>query len=92
MGSETRADFFPFFRILNDGSIQRFMGTDTVPPENSGVPVASHDITVDATKGVYVRVYVPTTTCQLGEKLPIVLYIHGGGFCIESAASPRFHN
>ncbi|GLJ26837.1 hypothetical protein SUGI_0524270 [Cryptomeria japonica] len=90
MGSEARVDFFPLFRILKDGSVQRCMGTETVPPESGGVPVASQDITLDATKGVYVRLYIPTGA--EGEKLPVVVYTHGGGFSIESAASPTYHN
>ena len=52
MASETSVDIFPLLRVLDDGTIQRLMDTDTVLVENSGVPVASHDITLDASKGV----------------------------------------
>uniref|UniRef100_A0A0D6QU55 Alpha/beta hydrolase fold-3 domain-containing protein n=1 Tax=Araucaria cunninghamii TaxID=56994 RepID=A0A0D6QU55_ARACU len=90
MDSEIVADAFPFFRIFKDGRVVRFMGTDTVSPSREG-PVASKDVKLDAEAGLFVRVYLPTLHDN-AQNVPVIVYIHGGGFAIESASSPTYHN
>lgn len=38
--------------------------------------------------GVSARLYLPQTT----KKLPLVIHIHGGAFCLGSVTNPTFHN
>ncbi|XP_059647760.1 probable carboxylesterase 12 [Cornus florida] len=86
-------DFSPFFRVHNDGRIERFKAPEFAPPSddpNAG-GVRSKDIVISPETGVSVRVYIPQTT-NPDHKFPLLVYIHGGGFCLGSASSPTFHN
>ncbi|TKV94260.1 hypothetical protein SEVIR_9G282151v4 [Setaria viridis] len=44
---------------------------------------------IDPANDVSVRLYLPPAAA--GGKLPVVMYFHGGGFMVESAASVRYH-
>lgn len=90
--TEIQFDFFPFLRLYKSGRIERLLGTDVVPASIDPVTgVASKDVTIDSSTGVSARLYLPTSTTN-NKKLPILVYIHGGGFVIESAFSPTYHN
>ncbi|KAJ7970085.1 Alpha/beta hydrolase-3 [Quillaja saponaria] len=47
--------------------------------------VKSSDITVDPTRNLWFRLFIPTTTTSTS--LPVVVFFHGGGFTYLSAAS-----
>lgn len=49
------------------------------------------DVVYDAAHGLGVRMYRPAATGGAEEKLPVVVYFHGGGFCIGSCTWPNFH-
>lgn len=90
MASEISQDFSPFLRIYKDGRIERLLGTATVPAsldDNTGV--ASKDVAFSSDPAVSARLYLPAGHPN---KLPILVYFHGGGFCIETASSPTYHN
>ncbi|KAM0868155.1 hypothetical protein ACQ4PT_041511 [Festuca glaucescens] len=64
------------------------MGTDTVPASvDPGTGVASKDVALDAAAGLAVRLYLPNSTA---ERLPLVVFYHGGAFVTESAFSPTY--
>jgi len=46
--------------------------------------------------GLWVRLYLPSSHLQQqtekGRRLPVIVYFHGGGFCVASPALPDFHN
>lgn len=69
-----------FVRVYKDGSVERLMGTDTVPagidPETG---VESKDILVTPESGVSARLYLPKNR-DSSKKIPLVIYFHGGGF------------
>lgn len=100
--SELAHDFSPLFRVHKDGRVERLTGTSTVPPslDNPNTSVQSKDVTISPDSGVAVRLYLPKNSITPpGEdgglpssKLPLLVYFHGGGFCIESAFSPLYHN
>lgn len=48
---------------------------------------------MDGATGVFVRLYIPDhfLTAEHNNKLPILLYFHGGGLVLNSAASPIYH-
>jgi len=89
-----------FLRIYEDGTVERLNDRGTVPPssqddnfdeEKEGV--ASKDVLLDPQTGVFVRLYLPRLeVTDVKQKVPILVYFHGGGFCIESAASPLYHS
>ncbi|XP_008803544.2 LOW QUALITY PROTEIN: tuliposide A-converting enzyme 2, chloroplastic-like [Phoenix dactylifera] len=89
--TEVQLDLAPFFRIYKSGRLERLVGTDVVPASvDPATGVTSKDVTIDPSTGVSARLYLPTTTNKT--KLPVLIYIHGGGFVIETAFSPTYHN
>ncbi|KAL6846282.1 hypothetical protein ACP4OV_023730 [Aristida adscensionis] len=80
------------FRVYKSGRIERFhrpqlaaAGVD----DASGV--TSKDVVLDAGTGLSVRLFMPKLQ-EPSEKLPVLVYFHGGGFIIESAHSATYHN
>nr|CAD1826255.1 unnamed protein product [Ananas comosus var. bracteatus] len=55
--------------------------------------VLSKDVPIDPDRGVSARLYLPSgeAAAAAAAKLPIVVYFHGGAFCIESPFSPQYH-
>ncbi|CAL5329228.1 probable carboxylesterase 12 [Camellia sinensis] len=79
-------------RVYKDGRVDRFKGTDTVPPStNPETGVQSKDVVIDPETGLSARLYIPRIP-NPHRKLPLLVYFHGGGFCIETAFSPLYHN
>nr|GME12129.1 2-hydroxyisoflavanone dehydratase-like [Ipomoea batatas] len=83
-------DLSPFIRVYKDGRVERIYGHPHVPPspEDSATGVSSKDITVSP--NISVRVYLPKLATAT-QKLPVLVYYHGGGFCLESAFSSLYH-
>ncbi|KAJ8543255.1 hypothetical protein K7X08_005778 [Anisodus acutangulus] len=76
-----------FFRLYKSGRVERFYnvhGSFYVPPspENPISGAFSKDVTISP--HVTVRLYLPENTTNT-QKLPLFVYYHGGGLCIESA-------
>ncbi|KAH9288857.1 hypothetical protein KI387_032974 [Taxus chinensis] len=85
-------DASPYLRVYSDGSVERLPPPDDVPPGNSpDGEVASKDVILDDNTGVYVRIYLPRGLDKT-HKIPLVVYLHGGGFCIQSPATARYHD
>lgn len=92
MGSivkELEKEFLPFVRIYKDGSVERLLGSPYVPPspQDPETGVSSKDITISENPSISARLYLPKLEETHHQKLPILVYYHGGGFCIESAFS-----
>nr|CAB3453612.1 unnamed protein product [Digitaria exilis] len=85
----------PLLRVHDDGRVERFYVTETTPPGFDAVTkVASKDVVVDdGATGVFARLYIPDhfLAAEHKKKLPILLYFHGGGLVLDSAASPMYH-
>ncbi|XP_015895673.2 probable carboxylesterase 6 [Ziziphus jujuba] len=82
-------------KVYKDGYVER---PEIVPCVSSALPpelgVISRDIVIDKSINIWARFYVPTTSQQkvLGNyKLPLLVYFHGGGFCVGSAAWSCYH-
>ncbi|CAN6224714.1 unnamed protein product [Urochloa humidicola] len=94
--SEIILDYTPYFRIYSDRRIDRLFSTSTVPPGfDAATGVTSKDVIIDGDTGLYARLYLPvpdTASRSSGDnkKLPVLVYFHGGGFVIQSAASPVY--
>ncbi|KAK8518823.1 hypothetical protein V6N13_017909 [Hibiscus sabdariffa] len=88
--SEILLDFSPMFRLYKDGRIERLLGTEIVPPGfDPKTNVESKDVVYSQETAQIVRIYIPPNAAG---KLPLLVYFHGGAFCIESASSPTYHN
>ncbi|KAH7833540.1 hypothetical protein Vadar_007367 [Vaccinium darrowii] len=81
------------FRLYKDGTIERLTGNEIFPPSTNLITgVQSKDVVIDEETGISARIYVPKTTNPDYKKLPLLMYFHGGGFLIETAFSPTYHN
>ncbi|KAF5751216.1 exostosin family protein [Tripterygium wilfordii] len=89
--SEIAQDFSPFLRIYKDGRVDRIIGAEIVPPSlDPKTNVQSKDVVYSPEINQSVRIYIPKQ--QNPEKLPLLVYFHGGGFVVETAFSPAYHN
>ncbi|KAF2309288.1 hypothetical protein GH714_001523 [Hevea brasiliensis] len=83
---------FPYVRVYKDGTIERLAGTGIAPagldPETG---VLSKDTMIIPETGVSARLYLPNST-KSNQKLPLVIYYHGGGFYLSSTADPYYHH
>ncbi|KAK2665127.1 hypothetical protein Ddye_003701 [Dipteronia dyeriana] len=90
--SELVIDLPPMLRFYKDGRLERLMGTEIVPPSfDPKTNVESRDSIYSPEHNLSVRLYLPKNT-QQNQKLPLVVYFHGGAFIIETAFSPTYHN
>ncbi|OWM74224.1 hypothetical protein CDL15_Pgr008537 [Punica granatum] len=97
ISNEVQTECLPFFRIYKDGTVERLIGTPYVPPslDDPKSGVSSKDITISQNPLIKARLHIPkqvldqsqATDNKSPEKLPLLVYYHGGGFCIESAFS-----
>ncbi|KAK9672702.1 hypothetical protein RND81_12G118300 [Saponaria officinalis] len=64
----------------------------TVPPNTSHDLSYSKDTIINPLKNTWVRTYLPLNYLDLTRfmKIPIIVYVHGGGFIELSAATPNF--
>ncbi|KAE8718970.1 putative Alpha/beta-Hydrolases superfamily protein [Hibiscus syriacus] len=77
---------YPMFQVYKDGRVERLRKTETVPP--CGYPqltIQSKDTPVSTLTSA--RIFLPQTVYPTA-KISLLIYIHGGVFCIESPLSP----
>ncbi|CAL1389445.1 unnamed protein product [Linum trigynum] len=92
MSTDIAQDFSPLIRIYKDGRVERLLGTATLPAGHDPTSgVVSKDIVYSTQSTLSARLYAPPSAISAGKKLPLLIYIHGGGFCIESPFSPIYH-
>ncbi|XP_062024774.1 probable carboxylesterase 12 [Rosa rugosa] len=97
MSDEIAHDFSPLIKVYKDGRVHRLLGTATVPASiDPQTGVQSKDVVISTAPPISTRLYIPKSTltesAESTRKLPVLVYFHGGGFCIESAFSPTYHN
>ncbi|KAI5675335.1 hypothetical protein M9H77_06286 [Catharanthus roseus] len=90
---ETLFDLSPYIRIFKDGRVERLHNTPYVPPSLNDPETGVSWKDVPISSKVSVRIYLPKISDQQEneEKLPIFVYFHGAGFCLESAFRSFFH-
>ncbi|XP_021896766.1 probable carboxylesterase 12 [Carica papaya] len=89
---EIAQDFSPMLRVYKNGRVERLMGTATLPPSlDPTTNVQSKDVIYSPQTNQHARLFLPKST-HPNQKLPLLVYFHGGGFAIETAFSPTYHN
>ncbi|XP_072957063.1 strigolactones hydrolase CXE15-like [Typha angustifolia] len=79
-----------FFQFLSDGTIVRFPEPIFPVAIPEDFPVDWKDLLFDPNHGLYLRLYMPPVAAG-EDKLPLLVYYRGGGFCIGSRTSPNLH-
>lgn len=83
--------FFPLFQVYKDGRIERFLPSIRVPPADDSVTgVQSKDVVISSEYPISARIFLPKVPDPT-RNLPLLVYIHGGGFSIGSAFSELYH-
>ncbi|KAF8032431.1 hypothetical protein BT93_D1372 [Corymbia citriodora subsp. variegata] len=76
-----------------DGSVTRLSSRPMAPasaaPDSPDLAL-SKDLPLDPGRSTFVRIFLPRPAAPA--RLPVVLYFHGGGFVLFSAASRMFHD
>lgn len=89
---EITLDFSPYLRAYRDGRIHRFDQPPIVPAsEDPLTGIRSKDVVVSPDNSVSVRLFLPGAV-EKDETLPVLIYIHGGAYMIESAFSSQYHS
>lgn len=75
-------------RVYKDGYVERPQSIPNVHCVVTPEPgVTSRDVIIDKCNNIWARFYIP----QFQGKLPLIVYFHGGGFCVGSAAWSCYH-
>ncbi|KAJ1287838.1 hypothetical protein BS78_02G041600 [Paspalum vaginatum] len=93
--NEVVEDLFGFLRVLSDGTVLRspadpvFCST-TFPVSHPSVHWK--EAVYDKAKNLRVRMYKPAAAAAgNGDKLPVLVHFHGGGFCLGSCTWANVH-
>lgn len=77
-------------RVYKDGYVERFSVVPSVScAVASELGVVAKDAVIDKFTNLWARIYAPI---RHGKPLPVVVYFHGGGFCVGSAAWGCYHD
>lgn len=92
--TEVYKDFSPFLKIYKDGRIERLANTDVVPASfDPQTAVESKDAVISEETGLSARLYIPKAKItENPAKLPLLVYYHGGGFCMGSPFCAYYHS
>ncbi|URE04284.1 Carboxylesterase family [Musa troglodytarum] len=86
-------ELLPLIRIYKSGRVERYQDNETVPASvDPATGVSSKDVVIAADTGVSARLYVPGLGSDSQRRIPVLVYYHGGAFCIGNPFMPIFHN
>lgn len=92
--NEVAHEYLPYFRAYKDGRVERFFGSDRVPVSLDGSQngVCSKDVVIVSETGLSARIFIPAGATKPGQKLPLVVYYHGGGFFMGTPFCSAYNN
>ncbi|GLT99732.1 hypothetical protein SLE2022_171520 [Rubroshorea leprosula] len=88
IANEVVAELETLARVYKDGSVERCQAPIRLSHRRLQDPetgVSSKHITISADHPISARIYLPNLSDASRQKLRVLVYFHGGGFCIESA-------
>ncbi|KAG9140391.1 hypothetical protein Leryth_018527 [Lithospermum erythrorhizon] len=78
-------------KVYHNGHVERPQIVPNVPPNvPSELGIISRDIVIQSSSNIWARIYLPTQ--RRANKLPLLVYFHGGGFCVGSASWKCYHD
>ncbi|KAK9074020.1 hypothetical protein SSX86_006615 [Deinandra increscens subsp. villosa] len=79
-------DFPPFIRVYNDDRVERLITIPHLPPSTDPVTgVRTKDVVISPDLEIKSRIFLPKIDpASPPRKLPLIIYVHGGAFCIGS--------
>ncbi|XP_012570745.1 tuliposide A-converting enzyme 1, chloroplastic-like [Cicer arietinum] len=84
-----------FLQVFSDGTVKRF-NPETSPPTSQSstnqYKYKSKDIIIDPSKPITARLFIPNNSSQTTKQFPLLVYFHGGGFCIGSTTWLGYNN
>ncbi|GER51675.1 alpha/beta-Hydrolases superfamily protein [Striga asiatica] len=87
-----------FLQVFSDGTVKRFNPKTVDPSATLSDKYKSNDVTIDPSKSITARIFSPSDPVsqpkqqqQQQQKLPVIVYFHGGGFCIGSTTWLGYH-
>ncbi|KAI3729917.1 hypothetical protein L6452_18589 [Arctium lappa] len=84
-----------FIKVFSDGTVERFIPETAPASLDLYNGYKCKDVTIDPSKPITARIFVPSTTTVAATKppsLPVLIYFHGGGFCIGSTTWLGYHH
>ncbi|KAK8362447.1 hypothetical protein V6Z11_A03G104600 [Gossypium hirsutum] len=85
---EVVTEFLGIIRVYKDGHVERLIEAEFVlPSTHPETDVSSKDIIIILEPNVSARLFIPKPT-HPNQKLPLLVYFHGGAFCVSSPFTP----
>ncbi|TKY61880.1 carboxylesterase 15 [Spatholobus suberectus] len=85
-------DCMGFLQLYSDGSIFRSNDIEFKVSPIEDTTITFEDFLFDKRFNLFLRLYKPQHLGPDNTKLPVVMFLHGGGFCFGSRTWPHFHN
>lgn len=80
-----------FLQVFSDGTVVR-TAHQTAACSTTSAAFLSKDVTIDPSKPITARIFLPSSSSPPpSHHLPVLLYFHGGGFCIGSTTWLNYH-
>lgn len=80
-----------FIKVFSNGTVQRFTPETADPSSHhsDNTTYKSKDVTIDPSKPITARIFLPHSPPP--QQSPVLIYFHGGGFCIGSTTWLGYH-
>ncbi|KAA8525458.1 hypothetical protein F0562_007313 [Nyssa sinensis] len=79
-----------YIQVFSDGAVKRFLPEIAPASTESSTGFKSKDVIIDPSKPVTARMFLPDNPISVAD-LPVLVYFHGGGFCIGSTTWLGYH-